>query len=300
MREYHIINPAAGQGAAPAKARAAASDRAILYETAGVGDARRYLAKTLSGISEDVRVYVWGGDGTIGEAVGGIMDAGAQEHAILTACPAGTGNDFIRMFEDGASDEEYRLDIFAVDGGSGVRDYVLNMINIGFDCAVADSMAAWKKKPLIRGSLAYICAVAEVLFRPMGTEMTVKWTDPDGNVHTKSGKFLLCAAANGQYCGGGFRGAPTASLMDGTAELLIVDLISRRRFIGLVGMYRAGTHVDANGVPVPKIADVLHYIKCTSAEISGMEIVCQDGEIHRSDRLQFSVLPGAIRYRTIG
>ena len=299
MKEYHIINPAAGHGTAPARARAAASSDAVLYETTGVGDARQYLAKTLSGICEDVRVFVWGGDGTLGEAVSGILDAGASEHAILTACPAGTGNDFVRMFGEEENGREYRLDVVACKTGDAEdrTDYIFNMINIGFDCAVADRMAVWKKKPFIRGTLAYICGVAEVLFRPMGTEMTVTYTTPDGERCTKTGKYLLCAAANGQYCGGGFRGAPTASMTDGMLELLLVKLITRRRFFGLVGLYHDGRHVDADGTPVPKIADVLHYVRCSEIEFSGMDTVCRDGEIFRCGRQKLSVLPGAIRYR---
>lgn len=292
MKEYHIINPAAGHGTAPDAARQAASPDAVLYYTTGVGDARRYLAEALAGITEDVRVFVWGGDGTIGEAVSGIMDAHAAAHAILTACPAGTGNDFVRMFSDTAPGTELRLDLLSC----GDR-YVLNMINIGFDCAVADRMNVWKKKPFIRGPLAYLCAALEVMIRLRTTSLRIEYTDADGTCHTEEGAFLLCAAANGQYCGGGFRGAPTASLTDGQAELLIVDGIKRRRILSLIGLYRAGTHVDEHGTPIPAIADVLRYKRCRSVRISGMEIACFDGEIVPCDDVSIAVLPAALRYR---
>lgn len=291
MKEYHIINPAAGHGTAPEAAKKQASADAILYYTTGVGDARRYLAETLSGITEDVRVFVWGGDGTIGEVVSGIMDAGAADHAILTACPAGTGNDFVRMFADVGAGTEFRLDLLSCAGR-----YVLNMVNIGFDCEVAHRMSAWKKKPLIRGPLAYICAVVEVLTRLRGTSMKITYTDERGETYTEEGTFLLCAAANGQYCGGGFRGAPTASLSDGIAEFLIVDHIPRRRIFSLIGLYRAGTHVDADGTPVPAIADVLRYVHATNITVSGMDIVCLDGEILPLNEIDIAVVPGALRY----
>ena len=293
MKEYHVINPAAGHGTAAAMVQARAGADAVLYPTTGVGDARRYLAQTLRGLAEDVRVFVYGGDGTIGEAINGIMDAQASEHAILTAVPCGTGNDFVRMFADAAPDTEYRLDLLSC-GGS----YVLNMINIGFDCAVVDRMAVWKKKPFIRGSMAYICGILDVLLQPMGTPLRISYTDGDGEEHTVEGDFLLCAAANAQYCGGGFRGAPTASLTDGIAELLIVDLITRRRFFSLVGMYHDGTHIGADGQPVEKIADVLRYVRCRKATISGMTQVCLDGEVAAAQTLSFEVVPGVLRYRT--
>ena len=103
--------------------------------------------------------------------------------------------------------------------------------------------------------------------------------------------------ANGQYCGGGFRGAPTASMTDGVMELLIVDLITRRRFFGLVGMYHDGRHIDENGAVIAGVDDVLHYIRCSEIEFSGMDTVCRDGEIFRCGRQKLSVLPAAIRYR---
>lgn len=291
MKEYHIINPAAGHGMALDAAKKQASPDAILYITTGVGDARRYLAETLSGLDEDVRVYVWGGDGTIGEAVSGIMDANAAAHAILTACPAGTGNDFVKVFADVPKGTELRLDLLFC----GDR-YVLNMINIGFDCAVADRMSAWKKKPLIRGSMAYFCAIAEVFFRPLGTPLTICYTDESGEEHTVSGSFLLSAIANGQFCGGGFRGAPTADLSDGTAELIMVDEIPRSRIMSLIGLYRVGKHVDEMGQPVAQISDVLRYVRCRRVRISGMKIVCLDGEIVPGEEIDISILPGALRY----
>ena len=291
MKEYHIINPAAGHGTAPAAARKAASADAVLYCTTGVGDARRYLAKALSGITEDVRVFVWGGDGTIGEAVSGIMDAHAAGHAILTACPAGTGNDFVRMFSDTAPGTELRLDLL-----SCADRYVLNMVNIGFDCEAAHRMSAWKKKPFVRGPLAYIFGVLEVLLHLRGYPLRIAYTDLHGEEHTEEGLYLLCAAANGQYCGGGFRGAPTASLTDGWAELLIVDHIPHKRIFSLIGLYRAGTHVDAEGKPVPAIADVLRYVRASHIKVRGMDIVCLDGEILAGNEIDIAVLPGALRY----
>ena len=291
MREYHIINPAAGHGTAPEAAKKQASADAVLYYTTGVGDARRYLAETLSGITEEVRVFVWGGDGTIGEAVSGIMDANAAEHAILTACPAGTGNDFVRMFADLEAGTEFRLDLL-----SCADRHVLNMVNIGFDCEVAHRMSAWKKKPFIRGPLAYICAVVEVLTRLRGTSLHITYTDENGETHTEDGTFLLCAAANGQYCGGGFRGAPTASLSDGVAEFLIVDHIPRRRIFSLIGLYRAGTHIGSDGKPVAAIADVLRYIHATKISVSGMDIVCLDGEIETEKEIDIAVVPDVLRY----
>lgn len=294
MKEYHIINPAAGQGAGKTACTAQADENTVIYETKAPGDARTYLAEHLRAEAGEVRVIVYGGDGTIAEAVSGIMDADAAEKAVLTARPTGTGNDFVRMFRDTPPDTEYRLDVFACNGGN----YAVNVVNIGFDCTVVDKTATWKTCPFISGTLAYIMGVIEVLCHPLGTEATVEWVDEAGETHTAEGKFLLCAAANAQYYGGGFRAAPCADASDGLADLLLVRVITRRRFFGLVGKYHDGKHIGADGKPIPSVADVITYTRCRSARFSGMKQLCRDGEVSDGNTLSFTVLPRVIRYRT--
>ncbi len=294
MKHYHIINPAAGQGAGKRACTAIPDENTVVYETRGQGDARAYLARVLGATREDCRVTVYGGDGTVGEAVSGIMDANAAERVTLSVQPTGTGNDLVRMFRDEPAGSVHTLDVLACDDGS----YVLNMINVGFDCTVVDRTAQWKKRPLISGTLAYICGVIEVFLRPLGTDMTVQWVDENGISHEKSGKFLLCAIGNAQYCGGGFRGVPCASLSDGVADIMLVHLVSRARFVGLIGKYHAGTHVE-DGHPARGCEDVIDYIRCTSATVSGMNRVCRDGEVTDARSLSFRVLPSVIRYEVL-
>ena len=54
--------------------------------------------------------------------------------------------------------------------------------------------------------------------------------------------------------------------------------------------------MDENGTPVPAIADVLRYVRCRSVRITGMEIVCLDGEIVPVGELGIEILPGVLRY----
>jgi hypothetical protein len=88
------------------------------------------------------------------------------------------------------------------------------------------------------------------------------------------------------------------SMEDSSYQLLIVDAIPRSRILSLIGLYRAGTHVDTDGIPVDKIADVLRYVRCRNVCVSGMKIVCRDGEISETDTVSVSVVPRALRYRT--
>ncbi len=294
MKVYHIINPAAGKGLAAKVCTVKADAETVVFASeypGGIGD---YLHEVLTGSNEECRVIVYGGDGTINEAVTAIMRANAADRTVLSVCPTGTGNDLVRVFADAKPGTEYKLDILACDNGT----YILNMLNIGFDCSVVSRMAVWKKRPFIKGTLAYIMGVLDVLFKPLGTKMHISWTDTDGVTHEEDDTFLLCAAGNAQYCGGGFRGAPEASLWDGVADLLLVRVLSRARFLGLVGKYHAGTHIK-DGKPIPEVADVIRYEHCTRATFTGMKEVCRDGEVANETKLSFTVLPSVIRYEVL-
>ena len=295
MKTYHIINPAAGCGGAEAACRRRAEKDAVVYRTTGVGDARRYLAQVLKDEREECRVYVYGGDGTIGEAVNGIMDADAAEIAALTAVPVGTGNDFVRMFDSKGTAREYKLDLLRCGDL-----YAVNMVNIGFDCSVVSKTAEWKKKPFISGAFAYILGIISVLLRRLGTEMVIEYTDEEGIAHTESGTLLLCAIGNAQYYGGGFRAAPIASMEDGLIDLLVVKRVTRLRFLGLVGLYRVGAHIKETGETVDRVKDVLSYIRCRSIKISGIKEACFDGEVRPTSSFTCEVLPRTLRYMTEG
>ena len=87
---------------------------------------------------------------------------------------------------------------------------------------------------------------------------------------------MLVAIANGCYCGGGFKGVPKAILDDGLIDVSIIDNISRRKFIALLGKYKEGTHLED-----PATADIVSYKKCKSLVIKMQDKMklCTDGEI---------------------
>ncbi|MCQ2432393.1 MAG: hypothetical protein MJ175_07305 [Clostridia bacterium] len=290
---YHIINPAAGQGGGEALLNRYYKDGDIVYHTTGVGDAAKKIEE-LARTDEAPYFIVYGGDGTLNEAVNGIMAAGAGDRAVLSAIPAGTGNDFVRTFADEPDGTEHTLDLIRVNGA-----YAVNMINIGFDCSVVSKTAEWKKKPFISGSAAYIFGVASVLFRRMGRKMKITYTDENDTEHTVEEELLLCAAANAPYCGGGFRAAPCADLGDGMIDLLIVRKISRIRFVTLVKHYHDGTHVTGEGRPAPKFAPILDYVRCRSAAIEGIAELCRDGEVLPAEKATLESARAALRYRVL-
>ena len=145
MKHIFILNPAAGKGTAEAKILpgilAAAKSADIDYEihrTINAGDACRFVQnRCLSEAERALRFYAVGGDGTLNEVINGAYGFVNAEIGLI---PAGTGNDFPRIFKH----PEYFSDISKqLTGQAHTIDliryndrYLINMMNIGLDCAV--------------------------------------------------------------------------------------------------------------------------------------------------------------------
>ncbi len=298
-RLVYVLNPASGRGrylpAARAAAEAAGADAIHLTERAG--ECPEFIAEACLA-DPDTHFVVYGGDGTAGEAVNGILRAGAGERARLTMMPAGSGNDFLRGIAAYAVPEgqdALPLDVLCVNGR-----YVLNMLNIGFDCEVVAQSERLRRRRLMTNSLSYIFGVAKVLAKkkPFTTTVTLGGCRAsDGGEETVTDELLLCAAANLPYCGGGFMAAPAADPTDGYMDVLIARNMTRRQFVGLVGGYRGGTHVNAETAAVyPQYAQHIVYRQCRSMTLSGVSQICLDGEVIPAGGVRVEVVPAAIRY----
>ncbi len=281
-RTVYFINPAAGS-------EAVSQLKALgeVYTSEHPGDTERKIREILQETPR-THLVVFGGDGTVHEAVNGIMAADCGETAVFSVIPAGTGNDFVRNFSEHRSLHE--IDLVRC----GDR-YTANMVNIGFDCAAAERAASLKRYPLLGGSMAYVAGVVVTLLHKMGQNLKITAETADGPV-TAEGEFLLCAAANGAYCGGGFKGAAAADLKDGFFDLMIVNKISRPKFLTLVSHYKTGSHVTQDARVHPKFQKILRYHRCTEAVIEGFDRLCLDGEIVRQSSVSLSIVPRAVRY----
>ena len=282
-RIVNIINPAAGQGKVPSR-----FDGEI-YTTKCRGDAEEYVEGLCRDAEQPLFLRVFGGDGTLGEVVTGIMRSGRNDNVRLSAVPTGTGNDFVRAFEGKSG--EHRIDVMKV----GDR-YAVNVANTGFDCRVVVKAGELKKKPLISGSMAYVLGVVQTLLGKLGEDMRVEYTDENGETNIIEDKLLLVVCANAPYHGGGFKAAPLADYSDGLLEMLIVPKVSRLQFISLVADYRSGRHLDPDtGAPIERFKDIVTYRRIKSIKVTGLELACADGEVRDADSMEISVIPGALR-----
>ena len=269
-----------------------------------------------------LRFYACGGDGTFNEVVNGCygfmsekdgrdkaddgnagcgrgFDRGNIEVANI---PVGTGNDFIRNFDDAGDFSNIALqlrssarpcDLIRYSGmcdGAYTTKYSANMFNIGFDCNVVDKTDSLKKKPLLFGPMAYLAGVGIMLIRKEGADLKVEFDD--GFVY--DGKMLLIAIANGCFCGGGVKGIPKAVTDDGLIDVSLIKDTSRRNFVRLFPKYSKGTHLED-----PRTDELIIYKKCKSLTVTPNNDemkLCIDGEISMAGEMKFEIVPGAIRF----
>ncbi len=322
----HIINPTAGDGRlyeGIKKAVAQTGEKVRLTEKAG--DVETFCREEIAE-NPFVHLVIYGGDGTVHEAVNGIMTSKSALTASFSVLPAGSGNDFAAWVNDCAGykpAELQHLDVIKTTDGDGQVRYFANSMNLGFDGQAAMAAAVYKHKKGLRGGTAYIAGVATTLVKkkPVTVEMTLSGirdyasgtaetgtmadseqlhlTREGDTVHV-SGQVLLTACANGPFCGGGFRGAPLADLADGYMDVLVVRDITRRQFISMVPAYRKGNYVDENGNLMEKYRDILSYYHCKSMHIATDEGYCLDGEICPATRsLTVEVVPQALWFAAL-
>ena len=283
MREITILNPAAGKGKAEGD---------NCYVTKDVGDCRRFVAQECE---KDPHIHfnVFGGDGTLNEAVSGIMDAKAENSASVTAIPHGSGNDTVKTTDTYAPGTELAVDLITV----GDRVYSINMLNIGFDCNVVERAGRYKRIHGVSGNFSYILGVIREFFSKFGVRFTIKAELEDGSLFEFDEDALLCAVANGQWCGGSFHNSPMSDMTDGTVEMILVRKMSRVNFIRMIGHYKKGTLISAeHGGVMPKYRDWVIFKRIKKMTISGCRQMCTDGEVFPCESAEIGIAPGAIKY----
>lgn len=290
LKYYFFINPAAGQGREAktlvsriVNSKFKDADYRI-YTTNSIGDGEIKARELAEALGEDEGTFfACGGDGTVNEIANGICE---YENAYLGIIPIGTGNDTIRNFGKREAfldlDRQFEagchpVDLMRYEGmidGRYQKRYCINMFNLGFDCNVVELAARLKEKPFIAGSAAYLAAIFGTFVEKKGTSLTIR----ENGKLIKEGEMLLCAIANGSYCGGGIYSAPQAAVDDGYFDLNIIKDMPRARFLKLFPRYKAGTHLEIEGVEKLLLAKKLKNLEI---EPYGRKdfFLCADGEI---------------------
>jgi diacylglycerol kinase (ATP) len=234
-------------------------------------------------------VVVAGGDGSIHEAVNGLLTS--KNRAALGVIPTGTGNDFAkacsiplewehatRLLADRIAAHERPRKI---DAGRFNDRYFANGAGVGFDAKVT-RVAQSMRLPI--GDLVYLLAI----FRTMVDGIASPKLRINADDFTWDGPLTLAAISNGPWVGGMFHIAPGADNADNILELLIAKPVSRRRILTLLPKLMSGEHLQEEEIvhrPVTRLT-----IRAELPIASHL-----DGEVQplQTD-FDLSVLPGAL------
>ena len=311
MKYAFIVNPASGQGKHKYNLEpqiheliATNPDKDIkIYYTRGERDATVLASQIAAEANDEVVIFACGGDGTVQEVVNGVY---GHDNAILGVIPVGSGNDFVRTLGGSLESGAKFLNLFAqlsapikkidliklswTENGLDRSCMVDNGINIGFDGYTCITAHDYKHIPGVSGTGSYILALAKNLIEKKGENIHIIADGED----FFNGPMLLTTVSNGRFCGGGFESCPRADMSDGLLELLVVNNVSRTKFLQLVPSYKGGKLLD---VPDKK-CEIYKYAQVKKLEIipnNGRMKFVGDGEIFDTGRLSVEVVRDAIR-----
>jgi len=233
---------------------------------------------------EPCRFYACGGDGTLKEVTDGIGKALERgfRNMEFTHYPCGTGNDFIKIFENKqnfSSLEELidgkRIKLDIMKAGD---DYALNVCSTGLDARVAHWLGQNKRRLPVSGGLAYKLSLVVNFFKRI-------WRDVECEVDgtAMSGQYSIIVAANARYYGGGFYAVPDAQPDDGLMDFLFVKKLSRLKILQIIGKYEKGLYRE--------LGDIVEHVrgKKVHFKFENPEPVNADGEIIVTKDVEISI-----------
>jgi YegS/Rv2252/BmrU family lipid kinase len=234
------------------------------------------------------RFYVIGGDGTLNEAISGIINTNSD----IVIIPGGTGNDFIKSVSkyksmrkivlSSLNKESTPVDILKVN-----RDkYCLNILNAGFDALVAENVNLFRGVPFISGKMKYNLAIFYTLLTNRNYKFKIR---TDKNIQKNN--FTLIAVANGKYYGGGIIPCPDAITDDGYMDICAIDATRVSQKLFFLPSYSKGKHINN-----PKV----HFSKDKKIHIVSNKKfpVSIDGEVFLTNKLNISVLEKCVKIVT--
>ena len=292
MTHLFIINPAAGSrdrsGEYRQKTEAAFAGRPDPYRieiSKGPGDCTK-LAREAAESGEEYRIYACGGDGTLNEVVQG---AAGFDNVAITVYSGGSGNDFVKMFDDPKAffDINRLLDAETAtfDLIKCNDDYSLNICSVGLDARIGTDVQAYKRLPLLHGFRAYVASTVINLFKRISEHYVVHI---NGEVIDGKKTFVCCC--NGRFYGGGFNPVPEADPADGLMDVLLVDKVNLFQVPGIIGKYKNGRYKE-----LPKL--VRHMMT------DKVQIVCDkpspislDGELRQAKVINMEIAKEKVHF----
>lgn len=289
MKYFVIVNPTSGRGLGGRSIQQIESflkENGVdftLVQTEGVWHA----AELAEGAARDgYNVIVCAsGDGTVNEAINGIMRAkkAGYNSTAFTVLGIGTGNDFAggtgipTNLNDGLktllANKRKKIDLGYVKGGDYPDGrYFGNGIGVGFDAAVGNEAI---KVRWTRGLMAYLIGVIKTVFlyyNPAQVEIVLD--DKDVIKQTS----LMISVMNGRRMGGGFQMAPQSQPDDGYFDLCIAETATKGRILQMIPHFIKGTQESLPEIQMKRAKKVsIKSLDVTFPAHADGEFICLDG-----------------------
>ncbi len=253
-----------------------------LVTTTGSGDATSIASKAAeNGVTD---VIVAGGDGTINEALQGLVGTNTR----LAILPRGTANVLARELELPLHCTQ-AADVFlraksrhihvgcAVDEKAGTKRYFLLMAGIGLDASVVRRVHPGLKKMFGKGAFWFSGLSHLADWKPRPFEIQI-------NGRNLNATFATIGKA-ASY-GGDLTVTPRAQLDQPDFEICIIQSESRFRYLQLLSYaMRSGMPSDKPGV---------HFIRASQVSGKGEAAVQVDGELIGHLPMRFEIAPQSI------
>ena len=292
MEHLFIINPAAGKvdktTEYSALIKTLCEKKGLTYRIAlseGPGDITR-IAREAAQTGKELRIYACGGDGTLNEAVNGVV---GYPNVAVTCYVCGSGNDFVKIFskpeafrslERLLDAEEREFDVIQVNDS-----YSLNICCVGLDARVGNKMAQFKRLPHVSGSGAYILSTVVNVAQGISEHYVI---EVDGE-RIDDRQTMICIA-NARWYGGGFHAVPDADPTDGLLDVLIVKKLNLLQVAGVIGKYKEGRYKE--------VPHLVRHIRTKA-----IRVICDketpinlDGEIRNTDVADCKISDHKIRF----
>jgi YegS/Rv2252/BmrU family lipid kinase len=242
------------------------------------------LAQAKAAKGEAQIVVAYGGDGTVGDVMRGILGS----EATLGIIPVGTGNDLARNLGLKLDLQEAVATVLngvvrRIDIGTANGTPFINNAGTGFDAAVMKTMNTGIKKA--RGQFAFQMAILKTF--PGYKPFTLTVETGDGETITE--KAFLVSILNGKMYGGGMMAAPAADMDDGQLDVMIIKAMPKLPLLlSLMPQVTAGRHQNHAAVRMLKVRNM----KVTTTPPQPLNI---DGDVRGLTPLEIGVMPMAMK-----
>lgn len=292
MIHLFIINPAAGsRNRTDDYSRVIhklCRERGLEYDirvSTAPGECKRF-AREAAQSGKEYRLYACGGDGTLNEVVQG---AAGYKNAAVTVYSGGSGNDFVKLFNDPKAfydlerlldAEEATFDLIRCND-----DFAMNICSVGLDARIGTDVSSYKRIPLLQGFRAYAASTVINVIKGVSEHYVVEI-----NGEVIDGKQTLVCVCNGRYYGGGFNPVPDADPCDGLLDVLLIKGVSRLKVAAVIGKFKDGRYKE--------LSNLIRHFRTERIRIlcDKLTPVNLDGELRMAQDVTMSIAEEKLRF----